>query len=186
MMVVQRDDEPNSFACVCVERSKVTCGPDVDGFSVPGVSDDFGSDIAERTGERVARQGSEKVWLYEKDEGIKGWEMNGGLTYQSRRWRCHCRGPWSGRGCLRVCDVGEKTERERKPSVLEVLVDDAVAVNVVNGTKNRADDDDNIMLGKLALCEDAVKQLPASSKFKGEIVFYARLKALVKLDLGLV
>jgi len=64
-------------------------------------------------------------------------------------------------------------------------VDDAVAVEVVSGIENRADDDDNIVLGKLALCEDAAKQLSASSKFKGEIVFCTRLKALVKLDLGL-
>ena len=60
-------------------------------------------------------------------------------------------------------------------------MDDAVAVKVVNCIKNRADDDDNIVLSKLALCEDAVKQLSASSKFKGEIVFCTRLK----LDLGL-
>jgi len=30
----------------------VTCGPDVDGFSVPGVFDDFGSNVARRAGER--------------------------------------------------------------------------------------------------------------------------------------
>jgi len=47
-------------------------------------------------------------------------------------------------------------------------VDGAVAVEVVSGIENRADDDDNIVLGKLALCEDTVKQLSASSKFKGE------------------
>ena len=64
-------------------------------------------------------------------------------------------------------------------------MDDAVAVEVVSGIENGADDDDNIVLGKLALCEDAVKQLSVSSKFKGEIVFCTRLKALVKLDLGL-
>jgi len=64
-------------------------------------------------------------------------------------------------------------------------VHDAVAVKVVDGIENRADDNNNIVLGKLALREDAAKQLSASSKFKGEIVFCMRLKALIKLDLGL-
>jgi len=64
-------------------------------------------------------------------------------------------------------------------------VDDAVAVEVVNGIENRADDNNSVVLGKLALCEDAVKQLSTSGKFKGEIVFCARLKALIKFDLGL-
>ena len=50
MMAVQRDDEPNSLAWAY--RNKVTCGPDVDGFSVSGVSDNFGSDVPERTGDR--------------------------------------------------------------------------------------------------------------------------------------
>jgi len=47
---MQRDDEPNSLAWAY--RSKVTCGPDVNMFSVAGVFDDFGSDVPERTGER--------------------------------------------------------------------------------------------------------------------------------------
>jgi len=47
-------------------------------------------------------------------------------------------------------------------------VDDAMAVEVVSGIENRADDDDNIVLGKLALCEDAEKQHSASNKFNGE------------------
>jgi len=50
MMAVQRDDEPNSLAWAY--RSKGTCGPDIDGFSVAGVFDDFRSDVPERTGER--------------------------------------------------------------------------------------------------------------------------------------
>jgi len=81
--------------------------------------------------------------------------------------------------------VGEKTERERKSSVLEVPVDDAVAVEVVDGIKNRVDDNNSVVLGKFSLCEDAVKELSTSGKFKREIVFCTRLKALVKLDLGL-
>jgi len=41
-------------------------------------------------------------------------------------------------------------------------------------------DDDDVMLGKLALCEDAVKKLFAGGKFKREVAFRARLEALVK------
>jgi len=70
-------------------------------------------------------------------------------------------------------------------SVLEVSVDDAVTVEVVDGIENRADNSNSVVLGKLALCEDSIKQLSTGGKFKGEIVFCARLKALVKLDLGL-
>jgi len=40
-----------SLCFVCVWRTN-TCGPDVDGFSVAGVFDDFGCDVAERPGER--------------------------------------------------------------------------------------------------------------------------------------
>jgi len=85
MMAMQRDDEPDSFACGCVERGEVTCGPDVDGFSVPGVFNDLGSDVAERTDERgeLLVGGVEEFGF--KDEGIKGWEMDGGLTCQSRQ-----------------------------------------------------------------------------------------------------
>ena len=81
--------------------------------------------------------------------------------------------------------MGEKTERGRKSSVLEVSVDDAVAIEVVDGIENRADDNNSIVLGKLALCKDAVKELSTSGKFKREIVLCTRLKTLVKLDLGL-
>jgi len=65
-------------------------------------------------------------------------------------------------------------------------VEDAMAVEVVSGIENRVDDNNSVVLCKLALCEDAVKQLSTSGKFKGEIVFCTRLKALVKLDLGWV
>jgi len=62
--------------------------------------------------------------------------------------------------------VGEKTERERKSSVLEVSVDDAVAVKVVNGIENGADDDDNIVLDRLAFARTRSNSSPpvASSK----------------------
>jgi len=76
--------------------------------------------------------------------------------------------------------VGEKTERERKSSVLEVSVDDAVAIEVVDGIENRADDNNSVVLCKLALCKDAVKELSTSGKFKREIVLCTRLKTLVK------
>ena len=81
--------------------------------------------------------------------------------------------------------MDEKTQRERKSGVLEVSVDDPVAVKVVDGIENRADDNNSVVLCKLALCEDAIKELSTSGKFKGEIVFCTRLKALIKLDLGL-
>ena len=64
---------------------------------------------------------------------------------------------------------------ERERSILEVSVDDII--------EDRADDDDDDMLGKLALCEDAVKELSAGGKFKRGVVICARLEALVKLDL---
>jgi len=81
--------------------------------------------------------------------------------------------------------VGEKTER-RESSILEVSVDDAVAVKVVDYIKDGLYDNHRIMLGKVALCEDSIKELSASSRVRGEIVFYARLRTLViKLNLGL-
>jgi len=40
-----------SLCFVCVWRTN-TCGPDIDRFSVAGVFDDFGCDVAERPGER--------------------------------------------------------------------------------------------------------------------------------------
>jgi len=64
-------------------------------------------------------------------------------------------------------------------------VDDAVVVEVVDSIENRADDNNSVVLGKLALCKDAVKELSTSGKFKGEIVLCTRLKTLIKLDLGL-
>ena len=81
--------------------------------------------------------------------------------------------------------MGEKIQRERKSSVLEVSVDDAVAVKVVDGIENRADDNNSVVLCKLVLCKDAVKELSTSGEFKREIVLCKRLKTLVKLDLGL-
>ena len=64
-------------------------------------------------------------------------------------------------------------------------MDDAVVVEVVDSIENRADDNNSVVLGKLALCKDAVKELSTSGKFKGEIVLCTRLKTLIKLDLGL-
>ena len=58
-------------------------------------------------------------------------------------------------------------------------MDDATVVEVVD--KNGADDSDNIVLGKLAFCKDAVKEPSTSGEFERE--GYARLEALVKFDL---
>ena len=58
-------------------------------------------------------------------------------------------------------------------------MDDAAVVEVVD--KNGADDSDNVVLGKLAFCRDAVKEPSTSGEFKTE--GYARLEALVKFDL---
>jgi len=44
--------------------------------------------------------------------------------------------------------------------------------------------DDGIVLGKLALCKDAIKELSTCGELKGEAVFCARLKTLLKFDLG--
>ena len=55
-------------------------------------------------------------------------------------------------------------------------------VEVIDDIKNRADDSDGVVLTKLALCEDAVKELSSGGEFKGEVVFCARFEALVRLD----
>jgi len=55
--------------------------------------------------------------------------------------------------------VKKQRERERKSSVLEVPMDDVVAVEVVDGIENRVDDKNSVVLCNLALCEDAVKEL---------------------------
>jgi len=64
---------------------------------------------------------------------------------------------------------------ERERSIVEVSVDDSI--------EDRADDDDDVMLGKIARCEDAVKELFTCGKFKREVVVCVRLEALEKLDL---
>jgi len=53
-----------------------------------------------------------------------------------------------------------------------------VLVEVVDDIKNRANDSDRVVLTKLALCEDAVKELPSGCEFKGEVVFCARFEDL--------
>ena len=40
------------------------------------------------------------------------------------------------------------------------------------------------MLGKLALCEDTVKELSADGELERKVLFFVRLKALIELDLG--
>ena len=46
--------------------------------------------------------------------------------------------------------------REGKVNVLAVS-DDSMVVKAVDGVENGADDGDGVVLGRLALCEDAVK-----------------------------
>jgi len=60
--------------------------------------------------------------------------------------------------------------------------DESVLVEVVDDIKNRADDSDGVVLTKLVLCEDVVKELSSGGEFKGEIEFCARLEVLVRLD----
>ena len=59
---------------------------------------------------------------------------------------------------------------------------DAVVEEVVDGIEDGADD--GVVVSKLALCEDAVKELFAGGELKEKAVFCARLKALLKLHLG--
>jgi len=173
---------------VCVERSEVTCGPDVDGFSIASVFNDFWSDVAKRTGERgeLLVGGVEEFGSMKKMKEQRGGKWMGDSHSKVDDDNVTVRVLGAVENVFgSVTRVKRQRERERKSSVLEVSVDDAVAVKAVDGIENRADDNNNIVLGKLALREDAVKQLSASSKFKGEIVFCTRLKALVKLDLVL-
>jgi len=53
-----------------------------------------------------------------------------------------------------------------------------MVAKAVDGVKNGADDGDGIVLGRLVLCEDAVKGLSTGGKLKREVVFCARLEAL--------
>jgi len=62
-------------------------------------------------------------------------------------------------------------------------VDGAVAVEVVDGIENGVDDSNSVVLCKLALCEDAVKQLSATNKFKGERHDVGVVKAGEEVDL---
>jgi len=53
---------------------------------------------------------------------------------------------------------GREGVREGKSSVLEVSVDDAVVMEIVS-IKDKADDGDGVMLGKLVLWKDTIKEL---------------------------
>ena len=74
----------------------------------------------------------------------------------------------------------------REKSVLEVLVDDVVLMEVVDSIENRADHSDGVVFSKLSLCEDAAKELSTGNKFERKVLFCAWLEALVKFDLGWV
>jgi len=54
-------------------------------------------------------------------------------------------------------------------------VDDVVLMEAVDSIKNRVDDG-----------EDAVKELSAGGEFERKVIVCARLKSLVKFDLGWV
>ena len=62
----------------------------------------------------------------------------------------------------------------REKSLLEVLVDDVVLVEVVDSIENRADDSGRVVLGKLDLCEDTVKELSAGGRKKGNVLCATR------------
>ena len=85
-----------------------------------------------------------------------------------------------------VEEVGseEWVKGEGKKSVLEVSVDDVVLMEAVDSIENRANDSDRVVLGKLSLCEDTVKELSAGGEFERKVMFCAQLEALVKLGLG--
>ena len=57
--------------------------------------------------------------------------------------------------------MGEKTEREKKSSVLEVPVNGAMAVEVVMALRI---DSNHVVLGKLAFCEEAVTEISSGGK----------------------
>ena len=125
-----------------------TCAPDAHGFSVAGVFLLWGQ-LVKRVGDRcellVGR--IEEFWSFKRREkgGVKG-----------RKWMGTCMskltmtGHWSGRGYSRVCKVGEgRGMREKKASVLEVAVDNAMVVETIDGIGDGADDGDRVVLCKL-------------------------------------
>ena len=57
-----------------------------------------------------------------------------------------------------------KGERE-KQTYLKSL-DDSMVVKAADGVENGADDGDGVVLGRLSLCEDAVKGLSTGGKLK--------------------
>ena len=79
-----------------------------------------------------------------------------------------------------MCHIGQRREK----GTLEISVDNSVVVEIVNGTEDGADDGGSIVLGKPAPREDAVKEITASDKLKGEVILCVGIKALVEFDLG--
>ena len=72
----------------------------------------------------------------------------------------------------------------KEEGALEISVDNSVAVEVVDGTKDGEDDSGSVVLGKPAPREDAVKEIAASDELKGEVVLCVGIEALVEFDLG--
>jgi len=52
-------------------------------------------------------------------------------------------------------------------------VGESVLVEVVNGIDDGADDSNRVVLGRLAFCEDAIKEISAGGKLKAEVALCA-------------
>jgi len=59
----------------CVQKNGNTCGPDVDWFSVAGIFEDFGGDVAERAGAGggLLVKGVEAFWAVEDEHRNGEW-----------------------------------------------------------------------------------------------------------------
>jgi len=65
---------------------------------------------------------------------------------------------------IQVCKVGEGRE--------------SMLVEIVDDIEDGADDGDRVVLGKLAFCEDAVKEILSGCKLKAEVVLCALKQSL--------
>lgn len=65
---------------------------------------------------------------------------------------------------------------------LEVTMDNVMRMEVGNTVEDGTNDPGSIGLGKLAALCDALEKLASNSKFESEVVLFARLEPLVKLD----
>lgn len=65
---------------------------------------------------------------------------------------------------------------------LEVTMDNVVGVEISDAVEDGTDHLDGVTLGKLATLGDAGKELAPDGQLEGEVVLFARLEPLVKLD----